>query len=53
MHFLDATRFDAMISLIQSNQAYSVILDPDTLRPIINFTDVSALLWQLPFSLFI
>lgn len=41
MHFLDATRFSTVISLLQANNAFSAITDPVTGRPIINFTDAA------------
>jgi hypothetical protein len=39
MHFLDATRFQSMVSLIKANQAFNVVNDPVSQRPYINFTD--------------
>lgn len=38
MHFLDATKFQAVVDLLKTNSAYSIISDPATLRPLISFT---------------
>ena len=38
MHFLDATRFNTILGLIRSNSAYSVVTNPATQRPHIEFT---------------
>lgn len=42
MHFLDATRFHNVISLLQQKDggAYTITTDPDTLRPHITLSDV-------------
>lgn len=39
MHFLDATRFQTMIGLIQSNQAFKIVTNPANERPYIEFTN--------------
>ena len=41
MHFLDATRFETVLGLIRSNSAYSVVTNPATGRPHIEFTQVT------------
>jgi hypothetical protein len=41
IHFLDAAKFNAIVSLIRTNQAYNVSLNPATGRPQMAFTDVS------------
>lgn len=40
MHFLDATRFQNVINLLKQNSAYSIVTDPQSLRPRITFSDV-------------
>ena len=39
MHFLDATRFRSMVSLIQGNNAFNIATNPANERPYINFTE--------------
>jgi hypothetical protein len=38
MHFLDAARFRNVVGLLQANSAYSIITDPQNLRPRIALT---------------
>jgi hypothetical protein len=41
MHFLDSGRFDTVMGLIRSNTAYSVVTNPSTGRPHIEFTSAT------------
>lgn len=41
MHFMDATRFQSVISLLKTGSAYSIITDPSTLRPQISFSQAT------------
>lgn len=40
IHFLDSARFNTVVKLIQSNQAYTVALNPANGRPAMEFTQV-------------
>ena len=40
MHFLDAERFNTVLGLIRSNTAYSIVNNPSTGRPTMEFTQV-------------
>jgi hypothetical protein len=41
MHFLDSKRFDTVMGLIRSNTAYSVVTNPSTGRPHMEFTSAT------------
>jgi hypothetical protein len=43
IHFLDTAKFNAIVSLIRTNQAYNVSLDPVTGRPVMTFQEVGRL----------
>ena len=41
IHFLDTAKFNAILSLIRTNNAYNVSLNPATGRPAFKFTQVN------------
>ena len=43
IHFLDTAKFNAIVSLIRTNQAYNVSLSPVTGRPVMTFREVGVL----------
>jgi hypothetical protein len=43
IHFLDTAKFNAIVSLIRTNQAYNVSLSPVTGRPVMTFKEVGTL----------
>ncbi len=40
IHFLDSARFNTVVNLIRSNDAYTISLNPATSRPVLEFTQV-------------
>lgn len=43
IHFLDAARFNTVVNLIRTNQAYRIYLNPANSRPVLEFTPVRCL----------